>query len=278
MDLLLILAVLPVILLAYYIYQKDTHKEPMNLLRKLFVFGFLSAFPIVLVESILGKFFPTEGLVEFIPIFIAYFIGVALVEEFFKWLIVKIFTFNNKEFDEIYDIIVYSVFASLGFACIENILYVSAYGPTNAILRAITSIPGHTCFGVIMGYYYSKAKVSQISNNKTVFTYNLFLSLLVPTIFHTLYDSILSYIVENGGLYLFVFYDVFMVVYCFNLVKKCSKVQQNLYKKEHDGVIREVARGIVDIQKSHLPTTYCPVCGNYVKGAHYCSYCGYKVE
>ena len=278
MNDLLLLAILPVIGLAYFIYRKDTHKEPMKLLRKLFILGFLSAFPVIFVELILGNYFPTEGLEDLISIFIAYFIGVGLVEEFFKWIIVKLFTYNDKEFDEIYDIIVYSVFVSLGFACIENIMYVTRFGYINAILRAITSIPGHTCFGVIMGYYYSKAKVSQISNNKKVSNYNLVLSLLIPAIIHTLYDSILSYISGNGGFILFVCFDVFMVIYCFNLVNKCFKVQQNLYKKEHDGVIREVASGIVDIQKSHLPTTYCPVCGNYVKGAHYCSYCGYKVE
>ena len=60
------------------------------------------------------------------------------------------------------NIIVYAVFSSLGFACIENILYVLSGGVGIAILRAILSVPGHMCFGVIMGYFLSQAKVNQV--------------------------------------------------------------------------------------------------------------------
>ena len=279
MYLLLMMAVLPVVLLASYIYKKDTHREPMKLLRKLFGLGFFSAIPIIFVELFISYYVPTEGVEDFFSLFMAYFVGVGLVEEFFKWIIVKLFAYNNEEFDEIYDIIVYSVFVSLGFACIENILYVTRYGFINAILRALTSIPGHTCFGVIMGYYYAKAKVSQISKNKSIANCNLYLSLLMPAIVHSLYDAIISYIVVvDSGLLLFVVFDVLMVVYCFKLVNTTAKVQQNLYKEEKKGIISRNANGVVEVKTSHLPFSYCPVCGHGVKDFRYCSYCGFKVK
>ena len=302
LEILFLLAILPVVLLASFIYKKDAHKEPMKLLRKLFGFGCLTVFPIIVVELFLAGFFDEEGLVDFIPIFIYYFICIGSVEEFFKWIVVRLYAFNDKEYDEVYDIIVYSVFVSLGFACIENIMYVFVHGAKTAILRAITSIPGHTCFGVIMGYYYSKSKVAQISNNKSVYHMNMLLSILVPTIFHTLYDAIISYIAANitdGNeflLLLFVGFDIFMVIYCFNLVNKMSKVQQNLYQKEKTGVIVKNNDGTISVQSVQPTNTvqtvqstnavstvqptisYCPVCGHGVKGFHYCAYCGYKVD
>ena len=97
-------AIVPIILLCGYIYSKDTHKEPMGLLAKIFILGFVSAYPVVEVELLLGNFFSTDkgGL---IVIFIGTFISVALVEEGFKWLITKFFGYNNEEFDEVFDVI-----------------------------------------------------------------------------------------------------------------------------------------------------------------------------
>ena len=91
MEILLAAAVLPVIALCYYIYKKDVNREPGNILRKLFIFGFLSAIPIIIVELFLDNFFATEGLKSFLLIFVNTFISVALVEEGFKWIITKIF-------------------------------------------------------------------------------------------------------------------------------------------------------------------------------------------
>ena len=147
-------AVIPVIVLCFFIYIKDSHKEPSSLLLKLFFGGFLVTIPILIAELFLSIFFSPDKVSSFILIFIFSFISIAIVEEGFKWLVVKWLGFKNKEFDEIYDIIVYSVFVSLGFACIENILYVYQNGLSTGYMRAVLSVPGHTCFGVFMGYYF----------------------------------------------------------------------------------------------------------------------------
>ena len=156
--------------------------------------------------------------------FINVLLSVAIVEEGFKWLVVRNVGYDNREFDEVYDIIVYSVFASLGFACIENIFYVYQYGAGNALLRALTAIPGHTCFGVIMGYYLCYTKFHEIRQNKEYNKYN-FKSLLAPVLAHTLYDYLLF---ANMIISWLIFY-IYLLIYCIKLVKKVSYQNQPFY-------------------------------------------------
>ena len=282
MNILFSLAILPVVLLCYYIYAKDINKEPGNVLSKLFFMGALIVIPVLIVEIFLDHFLSTENVNNFIVVFINVLLSVAIVEEGFKWLVVRNVGYDNREFDEVYDIIVYSVFASLGFACIENIFYVYQYGAGNALLRALTAIPGHTCFGVVMGYFMAKAKVAGISGNNKVVVSSMLLSLLVPTILHTVYDSILIFYSNiNGGLELFLAFLLFhivMVVFCFNIVKRMSSVQENINLGIKKGTIAMV-EGQVQVETPTVNNVkYCPVCGKYVEGSNYCSGCGFKVK
>ena len=229
MNDLLLIAVLPVFILAYYIYKKDINREPASLLVKIFFLGFFSAIPIMFLETFLDIFFSTDELTTFFPILFNVFISIAMVEEGFKWFIAKRVGYDSPEFDEIYDVIVYTVFASLGFACIENILYVFNYGALTGILRALTSIPGHTCFAVIMGYFMSLAKLNHMKKN--LLKKNMFLSIFIPTFFHAIYDALLIYSVNAdsvvAGVCFFVF-NILTVIWCFLLVRKTSKAQQRL--------------------------------------------------
>lgn len=312
MNVLIAAAVLPVALLCGFIYKKDPNKEPKSLLAKLFIFGFFSSIPVIVVELILGKLFPTSGLSSFLSMFVNVFISVALVEEGFKWIITKKFGYDNKEFDEIYDIIVYAVFVSLGFACIENILYVLSNGLGNAIMRAITSIPGHTCFAVLMGYFFSKAKLNEINQNSTLKSRNMIFSILAPTIAHTLYDALIFYAVsveEYAYLGLFIIGDIAMVVLCFIIVNKVSKMQVNLNTVVSTGVIKlddygyimpsqntntvpvitntnlvnssssnEINNTNSSVSTSTRQVNFCPVCGSPANGGNFCSTCGYKLK
>lgn len=283
-NFLLVAAIIPVIVLCYYIYKKDVNKEPMTLLLRIFFLGFFSAIPVLVLELLLDPFFSTDNYSNFFILFLNTLVTISLVEEGFKWIITKIFGYNNKEFDEIYDIIVYSVFASLGFACIENILYVISYGLANAILRAILSVPGHTCFGIIMGYFLSQAKVNQIAGNKNGYYKHLLLSLIIPIFAHTLYDALLFYSSgENNGLFLLVFFAFYivMVVVSFQIVDKISNIQQNLNNNLSTGVLKRDESGQLTYQPVSTSVgeiNYCPVCGSFVKGYNYCPSCGFKVK
>jgi RsiW-degrading membrane proteinase PrsW (M82 family) len=65
---------------------------------------------------------------------------------------------NNPYFDEHFDGIVYAVCVGMGFAGLENIMYVFQNMDdwmSVSVARAIFSVPGHFFFAVSMGYFYS---------------------------------------------------------------------------------------------------------------------------
>lgn len=281
-NLLFFLAVFPVLILCFYIYKKDNNKEPIPLLLKLFFLGFVMSIPIVIVEMMLSAYFPTDNVTDFIKLFVSVFVGVALVEEGGKWLIVKFIGYNNKEFDEIYDVIVYSVFVSLGFACIENILYVFQSGLGIAIGRALLSIPGHMCFGVLMGYFLSKAKINQVNNNKSLYTRNMLLSIFFPSLIHAIYDTLIFYTVNTMNLtyfWIFLLFDILMVVICLRTVKIVSKMQFYIRQGINNGHFVN-NNGQLQLNNTAVTDKYnfCPICGKPGGGMNYCSRCGYKLS
>ena len=159
------------------------------------------------------------------------FIGAAIPEEaaklFMLWLLLR----RNEYFDEKMDGIVYAVWVSLGFAALENILYLF----TNAdsflsvgIARAIFAVPGHFCFGILMGYYYSLAKFYPKSPRK-----NRALILAAPILVHGLYDSRLFVIGVTpiiSGVLLILF-----LVFCYKMWRYGSdRIREHL---ERDGIM-----------------------------------------
>lgn len=129
---------------------------------------------------------------------------------------------NNPEFNCQYDGVVYAVFVSLGFALWENINYVLSYGFSTAIVRAITAIPGHACFGVFMGVFYGLARKQY--NQGKMFSSKIFriFSVVLPVLLHGSYDFIASMENTMGGLY-FVAFVIILFALSFGLVNISSK-------------------------------------------------------
>lgn len=220
-SLLFVLAIIPVVIILTYIYLKDRNKEPWSLLIKLFVLGVASCFLVLFVSELLFKVFPfmskDTAYMTFFETMAYSFIGVALVEEFCKWLMTFLGAYNHKAYDEVYDGIVYSVYVSLGFACLENILYVFMNNSIAVgISRGILSVPGHACDAVFMGYYLSLAKVYASQGKKSLEKKNLVLSVLVPTILHGIYDFCLF---ANMDILLLVFFVFVITIYVFAIKK-----------------------------------------------------------
>jgi len=153
------MAIAPAIFLLVYYYKQDSAKpEPKGLIFKIFMLGFASIIPAIIIELIVDSF---VNVYAFLPIFyylLKSFFVAALVEESLKLFIVKKFAYNDVHFDEVMDGIVYTVVASLGFACFENVLYVMGSDWEVAILRAFTAVPLHAISAGIMGFYIGKAK------------------------------------------------------------------------------------------------------------------------
>lgn len=214
---LFILAVIPVLILSIYIYSNDREKEPKLLLLKLFGCGILSSLFIFLFSYLLFEFFPDFKIdlynFNFIKYFIYSFLLVSFVEEGCKWLSTRFVGYTSKHFDEAYDIIVYSSFVALGFAFVENIMYVFNYGIGAAILRAIISVPGHLSFGIMMGYYMLLAKLSK---NKKDYRKYMICSFIFPLLIHGSYDFLLLF----NNIYLLVILLILLFIfYIFSYIK-----------------------------------------------------------
>lgn len=251
---LFVLSALPVVLLATFIYMKDKNKEPSRLLLKLFLGGFLSVIITLVLSLILEIFVPIFRLdiekLNLIELVFYTFINVALVEEFAKWIITYNFSYNDNNLDEVYDMIVYSVFVALGFAFVENVLYVFEGGIGTGILRALLAVPGHACDGAIMGYYLGLAKLSEINKNNKLKKKNMLFSILIPTIMHGIYDYCLF---TENFLFSIIFYIFVIIVYIitFKRIKRLSSIKRKMkYKDNFCGVCG-----------TKVNSNYCPVCG-----------------
>ncbi len=182
---LLLVSLAPVVILLTYMWLRDKYeKEPWSMLLKALALGSFSVIPILFVERFLSSF-----LIYFSGYSAAFwnaFVVAAFSEELFKFLFLFILIWRSREFNEKFDGIVYAVFVSLGFAAVENIMYVFQHGYGVALSRAITSVPAHFLFGVSMGYFFGMARFYPRQKKKY-----LALSLLIPIALHGVYDFIL---------------------------------------------------------------------------------------
>jgi RsiW-degrading membrane proteinase PrsW (M82 family) len=153
----------------------------LKLLLGSFFLGAFSIAPAILSELLMAK----VGFIEN-HLLLKTFLGIGLMEEGWKLFFILLVPFRRKAFNEPFDGIVYSVMVSMGFATVENILYVAQGGFQVGIMRAFTAIPAHAMFAVMMGYYLGRAKFS--GELKGMY---IFISLLVPVIFHGAYDYFL---------------------------------------------------------------------------------------
>jgi RsiW-degrading membrane proteinase PrsW (M82 family) len=186
---LLLIALAPVFILLAYVYYRDKYdKEPLGLLIKGLIAGMLITIPVLFAEQGMSRvILPLQEHVM-ANAFGTAFLVAALCEEALKYLAVFLLVWRNKAFNERFDGIVYAVFVSLGFALIENLLYVfgNDNGLSVGIGRAFTAVPAHAVFGILMGYHLGLAKFSQASTAK-----HLANAFFFPFLFHGLYDFIL---------------------------------------------------------------------------------------
>lgn len=223
-------AVIPAIILLIKVYQADQmEKEPPGLLISLVLYGILATVLAIILEQ-LGSWL-LAGVVEensLLYNIIFYFIVIACSEEGCKYVLLKRRTWYSPAFNCQFDGVVYAVFVSLGFALWENIGYVAMYGLQVALLRAVTAIPGHACFGVFMGAWYSFAKKYDQRGQYDLAKQCKVLAVLLPAFLHGCYDFIAS--IENMHYaWIFVTFVAILFAVAFRLVKRLS---------EHDFYIR----------------------------------------
>ena len=225
MEVLLILSILPSIIISFLIYKADRkEKEPIIELIKAFFLGVLSIIITLLISFIIGVDKIDIFDMKLKDILIYAFLSIALVEEFSKWICGYFFLKNNRNYDYLFDGIVYFVFISIGFATVENILYAFTTNLTTVVIRAITTVPAHAFFGVFCGYYFS------IYKNKKEIKY-LLLSILVPIILHGFFDFCL--LTQNSIYFMmYIFFVVGLYTSSISYIKKMMLIDTSFKDKE----------------------------------------------
>ena len=179
------LSALPAVLLLWYFYRRDRKRpEPLGLIGKSVLYGFLAVMPAAALEMGLDR----------LPIpqtaFVQAFLVAALVEESVKLFFVKHYLFRRPEFDERVDGIVYAICVSLGFAFVENFLY--GYKDVRILfLRGVTSVPLHAIATGVMGYYLGIAKIEGQRDGKPRYAGAWKKGLAWAIVIHGSYDFVL---------------------------------------------------------------------------------------
>ena len=186
-------AVIPSLLLLRHFYRKDKYPEPPRVVFATFGLGVLTVIPVIIVAL------PVLFLVSELENPYAYGAAVGCLsagvpEEFFKFTVIYFYCMRHSAFDEPMDGLVYGVSASLGFATLENILYVSQGGLIMAVARALTAVPLHASLGALMGYYCGQAQFMPEKRRRLLFT-----AWFVPMLLHSLYDIPLFVMLKHLG-------------------------------------------------------------------------------
>lgn len=245
MIILFIVAILPGIGLMLLVYFSDKiEREPVGLVFALLGMGFASIIPALIWEMvgsvILEAVFPTSTLLS---LFIENFFIVAVAEESSKFLCMFVITWKNKAFDYAFDGVVYAVATSLGFAILENIMYVFSEvfnlgildgfltGVGVGISRAFLAVPLHTSVAIFMGIFYGRAKEAVFKHKPGRCALYIGLALLVPMFIHGFYDFLLGVagLMDTGGsLLTMLMFGAFVVfMYVFTIIV-------NIYFSKHD--------------------------------------------
>ncbi|MGE5573872.1 MAG: PrsW family intramembrane metalloprotease [Bacteroidota bacterium] len=148
----------PGLLWVWFFYRKDrAEPEPKALVTKAFLFGVASVFPAAFLEAPFRRVI-TTGRRDLLALLVVSILVVGVVEEISKFVAVKVAAYDNAEFDEVMDGIVYGVAAGLGFAATENLFYATTYGLAVGVFRAFITDLAHASFSGIVGYYLGRAK------------------------------------------------------------------------------------------------------------------------
>lgn len=157
--LLLALAIAPGGAISLIVWLRDKYeREPLNLIAVSFILGALAIFPAIALELLGESMFGEMNSSDVVSSGFHAFFVVGLSEELCKFAVLLWYAYRKSDFNEPFDGIVYAVMVSMGFATLENIMYVLDGGISTALLRMFLSVPAHASFAIIMGYFVGMAK------------------------------------------------------------------------------------------------------------------------
>lgn len=217
-------AVIPAIALLAMVYRRDRlDKEPPQLLLSLVLQGIFATTIAKLLEragmALVNVIAAPNTLLNSV---LLYFGVVAFAEEGAKYFLLRRRTWGIPDFNCLFDGVVYATFVSLGFALWENIGYVFMYGLGTALVRAITAVPGHACFGVFMGCWYSQGFAWYRRGNDAYSKVCRVIAVALPALLHGAYDFLASMVGAISAWY-FVGFVALLFLVTFRVVGKLSR-------------------------------------------------------
>jgi len=249
-----LLSAAPALGLAAYVWYADsTTSEPLWTLVATFLLGVLFANFAAVINTVAQPFFMALpfGMALF------FFVVVAPVEETVKWLAVRLHAYRDERFDAVIDGAVYGAMAGLGFATIENALYVSrgyleavnaASATPEGVVAAVAGTaavrafagPGHVIYSAFAGYYLGLAKFNK-ENWGPIVVKGLLIAALVHATYNTLSGVVTGALVSFGvpqAVAVFGFILAFDSVFGYALLRKLNR-----YRHAFEDEIPEGADG-----------------------------------
>ena len=192
----LIIPMIPGVIWLWIIYRTDWYEpEPKRLVLATFALGVIAIAPAFGGERLAGMVYPflrymESGALAPIPMAIGCFLVIGPCEELAKFAAVRLFVYRNKEFNEPLDGIIYAAAAALGFASLENVLYVidwhTGHIQWGALgIRSLFALPGHVIFSTTWGYALGRGKFDP--------NYRVWPMVLLAALLHGLYDFLLMF-------------------------------------------------------------------------------------
>ncbi|WP_281195026.1 PrsW family intramembrane metalloprotease [Halorubrum sp. F4] len=241
MAALLALSAVPAFGLAAYVYVSDvTTGEPLSLLVATFLLSVLTATFAAVLNGVARPLFEPLG---FLGLVLFFFVVVGPIEETVKLLAVRLYAYTDARFDAVIDGAVYGAIAGLGFAVIENLLYIArnvdmtelslglaalGAGDGIAALRALAG-PGHVVYSAFAGYYLGLAKFNP-ENRGPIVIKGLVIAATIHALYNTLVGPATVVVSSVSGLpqvpALFVFVVVFQGFFGYLLVRKLRRYRE----------------------------------------------------
>jgi RsiW-degrading membrane proteinase PrsW (M82 family) len=213
----ILVAIAPCAFWLWIIYKGDKYKpEPKSLIVRTFFFGVGIAIPVALIETILYPGSIQGNLSVSTAAYVA-FVVAGVTEEAGKFLVVRAGVYNSPHFEEPTDGLVYSAAAALGFASLENIIYVVSFGWQVILVRGLFSNLAHVLFSSLWGYPLALTKLGMMKPKSATW-----LGLATAMIAHGAFD----FLFFTGTAYTYLVIPLFigMVVLFIFMMKHANKI------------------------------------------------------
>ncbi len=287
-----LLSILPCVAWLWYFSSRSRYKRPaMRVLGLTFLLGGLATIPALLlnlqgqslINDLFGRGLPARILVLFLV--------VGPIEELLKLLVVYFYAYRRPEFDEMLDGVIYSAAAALGFAAVENIVYLAENDARLVLLRGPLSNPGHALFSAIWGLALSRAKAMPNLTNARL--PSIARGWIYASILHAVFDTLLVFSARWSIIFFAILVGVMVALFFW--VRTQIKYHSENSPHREGTLLMPLRRYCQECGAKGTAGSACAKCGAFIPepeeleicpvcsttqrpGAKFCSRCGANIK